>query len=234
MLESGQFQSYLRESHNPYYSIVATLPLLIAYELLLAITSHPHWQVRNAADVWLRKILATFDLSSQQATIAMILILLVLIPVVRRKYAPLKRSYFAYMFLETIVYSLCLGLVINLILRTLFLATPMSGGFLQNIALSLGAGLFEEFAFRVILLNALFFGLKPILKNVLLSASIAIFMASFLFSLSHYVGNLSDPFDFYSFIFRWMAGLLFTVIYFLRGFAVAAYTHAFYDIWVVL
>ena len=234
MDESKKFQGYFRESNNPYYSVVATLPLLIAYEILLAITRHPRWQIRNAADIWLREILTTFSLSSQQATIAMILILVVLIPFVHRKYAPLKKRYFAYMFAESIVYSLCLGTVINLILRPFFLAVPMSGGFLQNVALSLGAGLFEEFVFRVILLNALFFGLKPILKNALLSASIAILMASFLFSLSHYVGSMSDPFDFYSFSFRWVAGLLFTIVYFLRGFAVAAYTHALYDIWIFL
>ena len=234
MVESGKLQGYFRESHNLYYSIVATLPLLIVYEILLAITRHPHWQIRNAADIWLRDILTSFNLSSQQATIAMILLLLVMIPLIHRKYAPLKKRYFAYIFTESIVYSLCLGTVINLILRSLFLATPMSGGFLQNVALSLGAGLFEEFVFRVILLNALYFGLKPILKNVYLCATIAIFLASFLFSLSHYVGSMSDPFEFYSFIFRWIAGLLFTVIYFLRGFAVAAYTHAFYDIWIIL
>lgn len=229
-----KLKGYFRESHNPYYSIVAALPLLVAYEILLALTRNPHWQVRNAADVWLREILIMFDLTSQQATFAMITILFILIPIVQTKYSPLKWRYFGFLLAESIVYSLFFGMIIHLILRTIFLANPMSGGPLQNVALSLGAGLFEEFVFRVILLNALFWGLRPLLKNVIVTALVAILTASFLFSLSHYVGALSDPFDLYSFMFRWIAGLMFTVIYFLRGFAVAAYTHAFYDIWIFL
>ena len=225
---------YFQESHNPYYSIVAALPLLVAYEILLALSHNPHWQVRNAADVWLREILILFDLSSRQATFAMITILLVLIPFVRARYAPLKWKYFFFLMAESIVYSLFFGILIHTVLQAIFLANPMSGGLLQNIALSLGAGLFEEFVFRVILLNALFWGLKPILRNGIFRATVAILMASFLFSLSHYVGALSDDFTLYSFMFRWIAGLMFTVIYFLRGFALAAYTHAFYDIWIFL
>ena len=105
---------------------------------------------------------------------------------------------------------------------------------MQNIALSLGAGLFEEFFFRVLLLNVLFWGLKFILRTTLLTGLVAILTASLLFSLSHYTGNMADTFQWYSFIFRWMAGLLFTLLYFFRGFAITAYTHALYDIQVLL
>lgn len=227
-------RGYFQESHNPYYSIVAALPLLVAYEILLALSRNPRWQVRNAADIWLREILVLFDLTSQQATFAMITILLVMIPFVRGKYAPLKWKYFVLLLAESIAYSLVFGVIIHALLQPVFFASPMSGGLLQNIALSLGAGLFEEFVFRVILLNILFWGLKPLLPNFVVRATVAILSASFLFSLSHYVGALSDDFALYSFMFRWIAGLIFTVIYFMRGFAVAAYTHAFYDIWVFL
>ncbi len=228
-------QNYFQESHNPYYSIVAALPLLIAYEILLMMTRNPYWQVRNAADVWLREILFMFDLTSRQATFAMITILFVLIPFVHPKYGPLKWRYFGFIFIESTIYSLLFGAVIHSILHAIFLASPMmQDSFLQNVALSLGAGLFEEFFFRVLLLNVLFWGLKLFLKNTTISGLISIFLAAFLFSLSHYIGPLSDPFDLYSFLFRMTAGLIFTVIYFLRGFAVAAYTHALYDIWIFL
>ncbi|MBF0287627.1 MAG: CPBP family intramembrane metalloprotease [SAR324 cluster bacterium] len=227
-------QSYFQESHNAYYSIVAALPLLISYEILLMITRNPYWQVRNAADVWLREVLFLFDLTSQQATFAMIAILFILIPFVHPKYSPLKWRYFGYIILESTIYSLFFGAIIHSILHAVFLASPVQDTFLQNVALSLGAGLYEEFFFRVLLLNVLFWGLKFFLKNTTITGLISIFLAAFLFSLSHYVGALSDHFDFYSFLFRMTAGLVFTVIYFLRGFAVAAYTHALYDIWVFL
>ena len=109
-----------------------------------------------------------------------------------------------------------------------------TSGALQNFALSLGAGLFEEIIFRVILLNLLFLFLKPLLKNKVTTAVISVLAASFLFSLSHYVGSMADSWELYSFMFRWIAGLLFTVLYFMRGFAITAYTHALYDIWVLV
>jgi len=52
--------------------------------------------------------------------------------------------------------------------------------------------------------------------------------------MSHYIGTMADQWQLYSFMFRWVAGLLFTVLYFMRGFAITAYTHALYDIWVLV
>ena len=148
---------------------------------------------------------------------------------------PLKGSIFLFMFLEALAYSMVLGIVLHFMVRLVLLsAGGFAGNALQNIALSLGAGLFEEFFFRVLLLNVLFWGLKFILRTTLLTGLVAILTASLLFSLSHYIGNMADTFQWYSFIFRWMAGLLFTLLYFFRGFAITAYTHALYDIQVLL
>jgi hypothetical protein len=55
-----------------------------------------------------------------------------------------------------------------------------------------------------------------------------------LFSLWHYVGPLADPLDMRSFVFRWTCGVVFTLIYAFRGFAPAVWTHALYDVWVLV
>ena len=55
-----------------------------------------------------------------------------------------------------------------------------------------------------------------------------------IFSGVHYVGALGDPFEVKSFVFRFVLGFLLTIIYSLRGFAVAVWAHAFYDIWVLV
>lgn len=228
-------KQYFDQSHTAFYSVVAALPLLIGYEILLALTSTSYWVVRNAADVWLRTFLVVFDITSRQATFVMIGLLLASIPFIKQQETQLKFSYFVGMLVESFIYSLSLGIIIHTILKNIFLAAPsLSNQSLQNLALSLGAGLFEEFFFRVLLLNALFWLLKPLLKGTVITGLVAILSASFLFSLSHYVGGMADPFQLYSFLFRWMAGLIFTVLYFLRGFGVTAYTHAFYDILVLL
>ena len=128
-----------------------------------------------------------------------------------------------------------LGILLQSILRLGGLSSGGPGsGFIQNLALSIGAGLFEEIIFRVILLNLLFWLLLPLFKKKLVATVVSVLLASFLFSLSHYVGSMADTWQLYSFIFRWGAGLLFTVIYFVRGFAITAYTHALYDIWVLV
>jgi hypothetical protein len=102
----------------------------------------------------------------------------------------------------------------------------------------LGAGFYEEVAFRVGLFAfgfkaiVLLFPMTPWQKGA--AMVIWALATSLLFSLWHYVGPLSDPLDVKSFVFRWTCGLVFTLIFALRGFAPAVWTHALYDIWVMV
>ena len=59
-------------------------------------------------------------------------------------------------------------------------------------------------------------------------------VTSFAFSAWHYVGDLGEPFELRSFVFRAVCGLLFSVIYAFRGFAPAVWTHTIYDVWVLV
>ena len=229
--------NYWRYSRSAYFSAVAALPLLVIYEILIVLSQSPYWGIRNAADVWIRTFLMAFDLQAQHLTFVLIGISLALIPIAksRARGIKLKANYFALMFAESLAFSLVLGVVLQSILRIDGLSSGVPGSWLmQNLALSVGAGLFEEIIFRVLLLNLLFLLLSPLFKKKVVSAVVAVLLASFLFSLSHYVGTMADTWQLYSFMFRWAAGLLFTVLYFVRGFAITAYTHALYDIWVLV
>ena len=229
--------NYWRYSRSAYYSAVAALPLLVVYEILIVLSQSRYWGIRNAADVWIRTFLMAFDLQAQHITFVLIGISLTLIPIARSRARgiKLKANYFALMFAECLAFSLVLGVVLQYILRLGGLSSGAPGsGLMQNLALSIGAGLFEEIIFRVILLNLLFLLLSPLLKKKVVAAVVSVLLASFLFSLSHYVGTMADTLQLYSFMFRWVAGLLFTVLYFVRGFAITAYTHALYDIWVLV
>lgn len=229
--------NYWRYSRSAYYSAIAALPLLVIYEILIVLSQSPYWGIRNAADVWIRTFLMAFDLQAQHLTFVLIGISLALIPIAksRAQGIKLKANYFALMFAESLAFSLVLGVVLQSILRMSGLSSGGPGsGLIQDLALSVGAGLFEEIIFRVLLLNLLFLLLNPLFKKKVVSAVVAVLLASFLFSLSHYVGTMADTWQLYSFMFRWAAGLLFTVLYFIRGFAITAYTHALYDIWVLV
>jgi membrane protease YdiL (CAAX protease family) len=232
-------------SQSALYAVVGSLPLLLAYEVLILSGHTAQFEVRNAADVLLRTLLGSIGLSPNQAYLAMILALILSIPLVRNRRVELVPRYFGYLLVEAFAYSLVLGFVINLLLQPLLtaavwplgvnwaLALPAESGWKQMLAQSLGAGLFEEFLFRVLLLNALL-ALTRLMLAEWLGVLVSILGASFLFALAHYIGPLGDPLRVDSFLFRWIAGLLFTVLYYSRGFAVTAYAHALYDIRVLM
>jgi len=62
----------------------------------------------------------------------------------------------------------------------------------------------------------------------------AIVLSAFVFSLAHYTGSLGEAFTLTSFTFRFLFGVALSAIYLLRGFGMAAWTHALYDIIVLL
>ena len=59
-------------------------------------------------------------------------------------------------------------------------------------------------------------------------------MAAAIFSAVHYIGPFGDPFAVSSFMFRFLFGLMLNVLFIVRGFGIAAWTHALYDISIVV
>jgi hypothetical protein len=55
-------------------------------------------------------------------------------------------------------------------------------------------------------------------------------LGALIFSAFHYIGPYGDPFETGSFVFRAVAGLLFSGVYLLRGLGITAWTHALYDV----
>ncbi|MFW5968236.1 MAG: type II CAAX prenyl endopeptidase Rce1 family protein, partial [Persicimonas sp.] len=108
-------------------------------------------------------------------------------------------------------------------------------GTFDSFVLSIGAGLYEEIVFRLFLMGGLFWlGAKQFKWPTWVAALVAVVVSSLLFSGVHYIGSLGDSFELGSFMFRFFAGILLAVIFYLRGFAVAVYTHAIYDIIVMV
>jgi membrane protease YdiL (CAAX protease family) len=91
----------------------------------------------------------------------------------------------------------------------------------SQIYLAIGAGIWEEFLFRVIILGVSINFMKYILGfNYLFSAFISIAISGIIFSLFHYIGQLGDIFTFRVFSFRAFAGLILGTLYLMRGFAI--------------
>jgi hypothetical protein len=120
---------------------------------------------------------------------------------------------------------------------------------LTGVVMSMGAGFYEELAFRVVLFGL---GAKVLVwlfakqrmgvvegsrrlsfRSVVLMLGWAVVCAG-VFSGVHYVGALGDAINVQSFVFRMVLGLALTLIFVTRGFAAAVWAHALYDVWVLV
>jgi hypothetical protein len=108
---------------------------------------------------------------------------------------------------------------------------PMWG----QIVSYLGAGIYEETLFRLLLfagLLRLFAWSEP--KPSLLALALAGFASALLFAGAHHLGPNGDPFNAYVLSFRTFAGLYFAWLFQARGFGIAVGAHAGYDLLVGL
>jgi membrane protease YdiL (CAAX protease family) len=96
----------------------------------------------------------------------------------------------------------------------------------------IGAGIYEELIFRLIVLNVLSFLLVDLLQLQKTWASAGIILLSaVLFAAYHYLG--SERFTPVTFVFRTIAGLYFAAIFLCRGFGITCGCHASYDMIVI-
>jgi hypothetical protein len=86
----------------------------------------------------------------------------------------------------------------------------------------------------LLLLPALAWLVGRVFGDGALAYGAGVILSSLLFSLAHYVGPLGDAFSVYSFTFRFFAGMFFAGVLLVRGFGIAAGTHAAYDMLVGL
>lgn len=221
---------------DPWTDLALTLPIFVAYHLGVALLP-----IRNAADPVTSelKALAEHSLASYAAlTLAIGAVLVVVLVVLGRGRAFHPRR-FALVAVEGALYAALMRFAgayvvgsLRLGGRAVDLHTPFTG-----VVMSLGAGFYEEIAFRVGV-----FGIVALLVRSAKPPGIARFallvawalVEASCFSGWHYVGAMGDPFDLKSFVFRGVCGLVLTAIFAFRGFAPAVWTHALYDLWVTV
>jgi len=103
---------------------------------------------------------------------------------------------------------------------------------LLRIVPYVGAGIYEETLFRLLLFTSLAWFLKKVEIPSLLGGLLAAIGSAALFSGAHHVGPHGQPYSHYLFVFRLAAGLYFALVYQLRGFGVAVGAHACYNVMV--
>lgn len=100
--------------------------------------------------------------------------------------------------------------------------------------LFIGAGVYEEFLFRFLLIPALIVAFSKSGIPAGRAALLAILWTSMLFSAAHYIGPAGDSFSLFTFLFRFAAGVFFASVFLSRGFGIVVGCHAAYDLLVGL
>jgi membrane protease YdiL (CAAX protease family) len=227
---------YWSQSRRPLASLFFAGPLLVIYETGLIWLGPP--APRNGADDWMRQTLVLLGFKAYfLLPLLTVGILLGWHHVLRQPWR-VSRSVLYFMAVESLGLAVALWLSWKLY-RFLLQAAAHSVGLsiadsLGKISSYLGAGIYEELLFRLILLN-LVTGLLTWMRAGRRASVIgAVVITSLLFSAAHYVPGSGDPFLWLTFLFRFLAGVFFAVLFRYRGFGIAAGTHAFYDVLVGL
>ncbi len=227
---------YARLSRTPWYSLVFILPLVVLYELLAVMVnwgSAVEW--RNAADVVLRQLLEIFGLSTPYILGPVAALgLLAAWSWQRRTYGSttVSGTILLGMLLESCLWAALLLVALTATSRFLMLST--ADNVLMIAFLAVGAGIYEEGLFRLIMISGLLYFFRRVLAwHSVPARGIALAGAAVLFALFHYIGPAAEPFDWNSFGYRSVAGVLLGALYLVRGFGITAYAHTIYDLLVL-
>ena len=221
---------------DPWTDLGLTLPLFLVYHLGVVFLN-----VRNAADPVTRelRVLAHQSLPLYAGLTLAVGAAMVAVLVTLGRGKALHKKRFAFIAVEGALYAVLMRFAGAYVVGSLRLGPPpgVPTGTFASVVMALGAGFYEEIAFRVGLFGLGAMLLKGVFGNGILRTVLTIgwaVMAAAVFSGWHYVGALGDGFSLPSFVFRMVCGLVLTAIYFFRGFAPAVWTHALYDVWVMV
>jgi len=105
---------------------------------------------------------------------------------------------------------------------------------LEKVVSFIGAGVYEETLFRLLLFSFLAYGLRFVDVPWMFASLLAAVVSALAFAAAHNLGPEGEPFDNYVFAFRTLAGVYFALLYRCRGFGIAVGTHTGYDVLVGL
>jgi membrane protease YdiL (CAAX protease family) len=225
---------YYAWSRDPAVSLFAVLPLWLAYEVLRVLLTPSE---RNGAEVLLRAAVALLGTGGGVLLrLGLGVAVFVAMRSVQRRAIPWARV-LCVIALEGMVYGLLLGPIADALTPAKHLcAGAVDPLLVQNLVASLGAGIFEELVFRLLLMSALAwlclrathaFALPRWVAGVAAVAGSAVLFAWF----HHFCG---EQFVRSVFVFRAVAGAILGFLFWFRGYGVCVYTHAMYDVYVFL
>jgi len=235
----GNLKMAKHDPRNLLTSLVLVFPLFLVYQVGVLFTL----PMLNGADFLTVFLFRNVGLSTHAylgwtALVAAAFALGVLVLRRRQQFDP---AIAWRVLIESAIYALTMGSLIVLVMTRVFGISPrLAGGvaaqgFGTRIVMSLGAGVYEETVFRL----GLMAGLAALFERAVglrrwIAMLIGLAISSVLFSAMHHIPPYGDPFSIGVFTFRVLAGACFGLLFWTRGFAIAVYTHALYDLYVLV
>ena len=226
-------RSYFINTRSPLYSFLFTIPLFFIYEIGVLFSSTTEMiSMRNGADALMRQILSALGIHGFYWIGGIFFIGFVVVYFYQKQYwneVEVEAKYLILMMFESVIWSI--GLYIFMSNVYVLLMNPSGAFMVQQVILAVGAGIYEEFLFRVLLIT----GIAGILGFIFqwsegLRNWIAMIIAAGIFSSFHFIGEFGDYFSFNIFMIRLFAGIVLGALYFMRGFGITAWAHSIYDL----
>ncbi|TET35151.1 MAG: CPBP family intramembrane metalloprotease [Planctomycetota bacterium] len=229
---------YLERTKDFWNSMLLVLPVMFFYQVsILAVANET-----NGVDfIWIIIVKLSEGPYKEYAIwvylgfTGAIMLLMIVLSIVFRHKERFSWNYVLPLVGECTLYAIILGVVAVVVTRWVIEAnpemtvSPAEIGPFSILVISAGAGVYEEIVFRLVLFGGFLRIMKKGFEIPEVPAVVAaVVVSAALFSLAHYLGP--EPFRLASFTFRFVAGAIFCILYALRGFAAAVYTHTIYDI----
>ncbi len=235
--------NYWVQSQRPLASLVFIAPLLATYELGVLLLGPS--AIRNGADVWLRQLLELIGFGQYFLLPVVCVCILLGWHHTTRQPWEVSPSVLKGMVCECVVLAIGLRFLLHLqsglfdpsvVPPPAALLSAETQETTRRLVGFLGAGVYEELLFRLILLSAVVWVLRSLDFAPAASVFTAALATSLFFALAHYLGPHAEALDWqshwfwFTFVFRFLAGMFFSLLFVLRGFGIAAGAHAGYDI----
>lgn len=233
-LLSPQGRGYFHRTQRPLHCLVFILPFLVAFEIgmLWRQATMPGRMPSLVAWRGIERFVELLGASGFYFPGLLLVAILLAWHLAAHHPWTIDKPTLAGMLGESIVWAIPL-FVFNSVLHQAR-TSSIESRWIDDVLLSIGAGIYEELVFRLIAITLLSLVLIDVLSVPKNTAIIFILFASAaLFAAHHHKPFGDEEFELTRFLFRTGAGLYLAGIFVFRGFGIAAGAHAFYDILVV-
>jgi len=217
---------------DPLTSVVLTTPVFLIYHLGILLIDK-----RNGVD-WVSDLTLELVHASVPAYVGVSIGLcaaLVLTMWLLRKRGRVQPRALLPIVAESVVWAVVMlalvGWAVQRVLPPLSVgAEALALGPFEKIVMAAGAGFHEEVTFRVVFFSGGARLLQLLRMQSLAAFVLAALVSSLVFAFVHHLGVAGEGLTLAALSFRTLAGLYLCGLYAARGFAVAVYTHALYDV----